>query len=180
MIKRIKLNQNRPAFSMLMALFVIVIMSAVAALIITMSGKVVKNTTTQYRDEQARLLAKSYTELAVMSVMAHDRNISGNKTCVKEIQGTINTLKIGNPNPTGGNAANMGYVVETKIQYIGNNLPTHSSCELLTNIAINNPDADSPTMIIDVFIRYKDPDYLESNVNLIPYITYHRRTLQKL
>jgi len=174
----IKYNPSREAFSLLMALFVIVIMSAIAALILSMTGKVIKETTTQYRDEQSRLLARSYTELAVMAVMAHDRT-AGN--CVKTINGTINTLKVGEPNPASGtNVVNGGYIVETKIQYIGTGLPADTSCELLTNIAITDPQATSPTLLIDVFVKYKDPDYLTTTEANIPFITYHRRTLQKL
>lgn len=174
----IKYNHSRTGFSLLMAIFVIVIMSAVSALILSMTGKVIKETTTQYRDEQSRLLAKSYTELAIMSVMAHDRTTTG--TCVKNINGTINTLKIGEANPAGTNVTNGGYIVETKIQYLGTGLPADTSCELLTNIPITDPSIISPTLLIDVYVRYKDPDYLTTNEADIPFITYHRRTLQKL
>jgi len=174
----IKFNHARAGFSLVTAIFVIVIMSAVASLILSMTGKVIKETTTQYRGEQSRLLAKSYTELAIMSVMAHDRNATG--TCVKNINGTINTLKIGQANPTGSNVTNGGYIVETKIQYLGTGLPVDASCELLSNIVITDPDLVSPTLLIDVYVRYKDPDYFTTNETDIPFITYHRRTLQKL
>lgn len=174
----IKYNHSRAGFSLIMAIFVIVIMSAIAALILSMTGKVIKETTTQYRDEQSRLLAKSYTELAIMSVMAHDR--TSTSTCVKNLNGTINTLNIGEANPAGTNVASGGYIVETKIQYLGTGLPVHSSCELLTNIAITDPSMVSPTLLIDVYVRYKDPDYITANESDIPFITYHRRTLQKL
>ena len=174
----IKHTSSKEAFSLLMALFVIVIMSAIAALILSMTGKVIKETSTQYRDEQSRLLARSYTEFAIMAVMAHDRTTTG--TCVEKINGTVNTLKIGEANPTGTNVVNGGYIVETKIQYIGTGLPVDTSCEQLTSIAISNPEAVSPTLLIDVFVRYKDPDYLTANEADIPFITYHRRTLQKL
>lgn len=173
----IKHTPSREAFSLLMALFVIVIMSAIAALILSMTGKVIKETSTQYRDEQSRLLARSYTEFVIMAVMAHDRTAGD---CVKTINGTVNTLKIGESNPAGTNVVNGGYIVETKIQYLGTGLPAHASCEQLTNIVISNPDAVSPTLLIDVFVRYKDPDYLTANEADIPFITYHRRTLQKL
>ena len=173
----IKHNPSRAAFSLLMALFVIVIMSGIAALILSMTGKVIKETTTQYRDEQSRLLARSYTEFAVMAVMAHDRTAGD---CVKRINGTVNTLKIGEPNPTGTNVVNGGYIVETKIQYLGTGLPVDASCELLTNIPISDPQMTSPTLLIDVFVKYKDPDYFTTTEANIPFITYHRRTLQKL
>jgi len=50
----------RKAFSMLMAVSVMVTMMALSALVFTMSAKIVKSTATQYQKEQSILLAKSY------------------------------------------------------------------------------------------------------------------------
>jgi type II secretory pathway pseudopilin PulG len=73
----------RRAFSMITAIFVIVLMATVAVLILNLSGKMVKETTAQFQREQAMLLAKSYTEYAVMAVTANDRNGTGN--CLTDI-----------------------------------------------------------------------------------------------
>ncbi len=62
------LMKNKPmrkAFSMITAIFVIVIMATIAAFVMNLSGKIVKSTTAQYRDAQASLYAKSYTEFVL-------------------------------------------------------------------------------------------------------------------
>ena len=161
-----KMRTHREGFSLITAIFVIVLMATVTSLILNTTGKVIKETTMQYRNEQARLLAKSYTELALLSVMGHDRATLGN--CVTRVQGTINTLQIGQANPTGG------YTVETDIQYIANGFPASGTCTILN--AQDLQSLQGPNMIIDVYVRYQDPD----QPTAAHQITYHRRTLQKL
>ena len=102
------MKSQHKAFSMLTAIIVIVIMATVAILILNVSGKIVKETTAQFQREQAMLLAKSYTEYAIMSVSANDRNSTTN--CLRDIDGNIGT------NPSNGN----GYRVRIRIAYIGN------------------------------------------------------------
>ncbi len=60
----------RKAFSMLTAIFVILLMATVAAFILNISGKSVKSTFLQFKREQAILYARSYTELAIMRATA--------------------------------------------------------------------------------------------------------------
>ena len=57
----------RKAFSMIMAIFVILLMATVGAFILNISAKSVKSTLLQYKREQAILYARSYTELAIMT-----------------------------------------------------------------------------------------------------------------
>lgn len=168
-----KMRTHREGFSLITAIFVIVLMATVTSLILNTTGKVIKETTMQYRNEQARLLAKSYTELALLSVMGHDRATLGN--CVTRVRGTINTLQIGQANPTGANTMTYGgYTVETNIQYIANSFPASGTCTILNAQPLQS--LQGPNMIIDVYVRYQDPDQPTA-----PHIiTYHRRTLQKL
>lgn len=166
-----KMRSHREGFSLITALFVIVLMATVTFLILNTSGKIIKETTSQYRNEQARLLAKSYTELAILSVMGHDRTTLNN--CVEKINGKLNTLNIGAANPTGGTASNGGYDVTVEIQYIGNNFPASGTCTILNVQPLI--ETSGPNMIIDVYVVYEELD------NPNPFdITYHRRTLQKL
>ncbi len=167
-----KMRTHREGFSLITAIFVIILMATVTSLILNTTGKVIKETTMQYRNEQARLLAKSYTELALLSVMGHDRATLGN--CVTRVQGTINTLQIGQANPAGGNVDNGGYTVTTDIQYIANGFPASGTCTILN--AQDLTSLQGPNMIIDVYVRYQDPD----QPTAAHQITYHRRTLQKL
>lgn len=148
---------QRKAFSMITAIFVIVIMSVVTALVMGTAGKILKDTTLQYQRVQAALLAKSYTELTIMAVSANDRNATGGD-CLDTINGTYDD---------GG-----GYTIETKISYIGT--AEVNSC---ANVLANNIDTNesSPNIIVDVYVRYKDLD-----IPGVIDITYHRRTLQKI
>ena len=147
----------RSAFSMIMAIFVIVIMATVATLVTNLSSKSVKATTAQYQRAQAMLYAKSYTEFAILAVTAHDRTTD----CVQTINGSI------------GNINQGGYSIRTHISYIG---PLSEIGNCTTQLSTNVTTASTPlTLIIDAYVDYKDLDNT-SDVNL----TVHRRTVQKI
>ncbi|HID94383.1 MAG TPA: type II secretion system protein [bacterium (Candidatus Stahlbacteria)] len=74
----------RKAFSMYMAIVVIVLMATVSAFILNISAKSVKSTLLQYKREQAILYARSYTELAIMDATA----ATANNTATRTITGT--------------------------------------------------------------------------------------------
>jgi len=189
----------RKAFSMVTAIFVIVIMASVSILVFNLSGKMVKSTTLQYRHEQAAFLARSYTELAVLAVINHERNATTG--CTQTISGVVNGL-VPDGAVGGSSTAGSGYDVKTYVYYIGNNLPCNNTywlnhttsptyLPLVTDYNNTTPPlADSIAgIIVDVYVRYKDPAvvdaYKSSNGTLptstqIPWITYHRRSLQKI
>ena len=152
----------REAFSMVTAVFVIIIMATVGMFITNTGGKIVKSTTTQYQHAQAELYAKSYTEYAVMSITAHNRTAANN--CVEHINGTI-----GNPIGTG-----VGYQIDVFIAYIGNNAEINM-CTANRQLG-NSVTASTPlTAIIDAYVRYKDPDNPNGG-----WLSVHRRTIQKI
>ncbi len=165
-----KLKNNRKAFSMLMAIFIIVIMASTGALVMNLSGKMIKETTTQFQREQAMLLAKSYTEYAIMAVMSNDRNSTN--SCLQ----TINSDNVIRPENSGG------FEVRVRIAYIGNAAQVNS-CKSASDIkyVFSNTVTtvnSSLNIIIDVYVKYKDFDHHDpSNA---PWITYHKRTLQKI
>lgn len=165
-----KLKTSRKAFSLLTAIFVIVIMAGVGALVMSLSGKLVKETTTQFQREQAMLLAKSYTEYTIMAVMANDRN--GTNSCLHTIN-SDNVIR---------NESDGGFEVRVNIAYIGNGNGEIDSCEtikptsVLSNVAVTTK---SPlNIIVDVYVKYKDFDHHDPGNE--PWITYHKRTLQKI
>ena len=185
----------RKAFSMITAIFVMIIMATVAMLVFSMSGKMIKGTTIQYRTEQAALLARSYTELAVMAVINHDRHPAGAiASCVEHINGVVNSITPGQAPAAGTNSTNGGgYDVNTTIYYLGNNLPCTPNMKLndstnaarsSTTITSNpyhstaSPTDDIAAILVDVQVRYKDPN--ADDPSKTPWITYHRRTLQKI
>jgi type II secretory pathway pseudopilin PulG len=174
------IQNQRKAFSMLTSIFVIVLMATVAILVMSMAGKIIKETTAQYQKEQAALLAKSYTEYAILAVMSNDRNATGND-CIENIDGFI-----------GDNIASVdngeGYSINTRIAYISDNDATNgssvSTCDatrILDSSGIATPES-ALNIIVDVYVRYRDADNpnIVTAPNTVPWVTYHRRTLQKI
>lgn len=162
------IHNQRKAFSMLTAIFVIVIMSAIGIMVMSLTGKIIKETTTQYQREQAVLLAKSYTEYAIMAVMSNDRNdTAGVNDCIEDIDGRI-----------GADVNNgQGYLINTRIAYIADSNARVGTCagtRILDDSGITTPES-ALNIIIDVYVRYRDPDN-----SFAPWVTYHRRTLQKI
>ncbi len=152
-----KWQNKRKAFSMITAIVVIVLMSTVAMLIMSLSGKLVKETTAQYQREQAILLANSYTEYAIMAVTANDRNT----TCLSTINGTFN-----------------GYSARVHIAYIGA-ATVIGTCAGTRTLGTVPAGSDTPlTIIVDAYIDYDDLD--NPSGSGVPNITYHRRTVQKI
>lgn len=149
----------RKAFSMLTAIFIIVLMATVAAFIVNLSGKMVKGTTAQFQREQSMLLAKSYTEYAIMAVTANEHYTAN---CLNDISGKFGDL--------GG--GDYLYNIDVNISYIGDaNL--HGNCRTLSNSIVTEKSPLS--IIVDVFVRHKDLDHPTGTE-----ITYHRRSLQKI
>jgi len=161
--------KNRKAFSMLVAISVIVTMSTLTMLVMSLSAKSIQNTTAQYQREQAILLSKSYTEYAIMAVMANDRNnthTTGNN-CIDTIISTVGA--------NGSDINGEGYRVRTFISYIGDS--GINSCSRIITNAVTTPKSKL-NILVDVYVDYKDlnsPDIPASQ-----WITYHRRTLQKI
>ena len=162
------ISKQRDAFSLITAIFLILLMASVAAFVMNLSGKMVQETTSQYQKEQAALLAKSYTELAIMSVMSNDRIT----TCISNIDATDIV-------PQGATAgAAQGYNVRTRIAFIGPATDI-GSCD--NTRELGNPvtvSSDNLNIIVDVYVEYKDINH--PNPSIAPFITYHRRTLQKI
>jgi len=154
------MRKFRNGFSMMVAIFTIVIMSMVASYIFYASSSISKEGIIQYKREQAMLLARSYTEYAVMAISANDRNVN----CLN----TITATALGN-NPNIGN----GYQITVEITYIGNQKYINNCARKAT--VLNDSDIDTLSVILDVYVRYKD----NANQNE-PWQTYHRRSLQKI
>jgi len=141
-------------------------MTTVATLVINLSGKMVKSTTAQYQREQAMLLAKSYTEYAIMAISANDRNATGN--CLTDINGHNIIF----------NELQGGYRARVRISYIGHASEVNN-CSATRVFSNSVTTATTPlNAIIDVYIDYKELDQVTSSI--APWITYHKRTLQKI
>jgi len=186
-------RKKRKAFSMITAIFVIIMMATLTAFIQGITGKTIKATTQQYQKEQAVLLARSYTELALLYVSSYDRNATS--SCLNTISANFGQ-NIFRPDGT----SRRQYQIETEIRYIGKGTEllnnTISSCydeatatplsartTVLSRLTGSDSFDNSMSLIIDVYIKYQDLDYdinQDNDPNNDLYITYHRRTLQKL
>ena len=160
MKKEVKL---RKAFSMLIAITALVLIAFLSSIVLSLSGKMIKETTNQFQHEQAQLYAKSFTEYAIMALTANERN----STCLEDINSTIGTPATGN-----------GYQIRVHMSFIGNGtgLGDVSKCSSNRQLSNSVTTIRSPlSAIIDVYVEYKDPDNTSG-----AWFTYHRRTLQKI
>lgn len=153
----------RNAFSMLTAIIVIILMTAVSLFVLSTSAAMTRETTAQYQREQAMLYAKSYTEYAIMAVMTNDRSVAGQ--CLQDINGTI-----GAPNQ------GTGYRIDVAISYIGDTNEIQQ-CGRQLGTGVTTPKSPL-TIVVDTYVKYKEPDH--PNPAGAPFITYHKRTLQKI
>lgn len=160
MMQPTELKKSKKAFSMITAIITIVVMATLTSLIMGVTGKTMKATTQQYQKEQAALLARSYTELALMYVSSYDRTAGD---CMKHI-----TAHFGAAYPN-------GYDITTNIQYIGKEGEL-TGCDA-TIAKLNGAASFYETMsiIVDTYVKYRD---LDDPLNRD--ITFHRRSLQKL
>jgi hypothetical protein len=76
----------------------------------------------------------------------------------------------------GRSSKGEGYRVRTRISYIGSNNENLGNCATarVFSSSVATPES-SLNIIVDVYVEYKDPDNSTAK-----YITYHRRTLQKI
>ena len=143
----------RKAFSLLTAIVVMVLMASIAALVFGTTGKIVKETTAQFQKEQAVLLARSYTELAVLTIQNSVIN-----NAINCEPGLLQTPSTDVPNDAN---------VTVTVQFIG--LP-NGLCSS-NNVPLGN--TAKVAVLIDVDVQYTEPD-----TNLL--VHYTRRTLQGL
>jgi len=147
----------KKGFSLLIAIFTIMILSLVASYIFYSNNIITKSGGLQYKKEQAILYARSFTEYTVMAIEGNDRKTN----CIESINADIDDYKI-----------------EVKVSYIGNSIYI-SKCS--NNIAtLNNTDPDTLDAIIDVYIKYKDIQHPDINNTKTPWQTYHKRSIQKI
>ncbi len=123
----------RPAFTLLSAIFLMVLVAVLMTLSFSLSSQTVKQTADLYLREQAQLLAKSSTELAILAISGHDNSVN----CINEMNLTQGSFEI-----------NMN------LYYIGNALP--AGCNTFNNnIATRESNG---TVIIDTIVTYEEQD----------------------
>lgn len=141
---------------MLTAIIFILLLSLVLALTLSLSSSTVQQTTNRYAYEQARILAKSATEYAILAIQSHDYT-SG---CLKSI------------NMRYPNTPAYLFDINITLHYIGSNLPCNPSEILVNDVKWNESNS---SVLIDTRVSL-NPALLKSSNP----ITYTKRTIQKL
>ena len=162
------MTNSKKGFSLLVAIFTIILLSLVASYIFYTSSSIAKESGIQYQQEQARILARSYTEYAVLAISGNDRNKT--KKCIDEV-----TADIGDP------INGKGYRIKVNITYIGNNKYINKC--LHNASTLNDTDEDTISAILDVYVMYKETTHPSLNTSYskyIPWQVYHRRSIQKI
>ena len=142
----------RPAFTLLSAIFLMVLIAVLMALSFSLSSQTTKQTGDLYLQEQGQLLAKSATELALLAISGHENNIS----CVEQIN-----LQYPQGSPL--------YDINMTLYYLGNALPCNANHLVTNNIVTAESNG---TVMIDTFVSYTNPENNET-------VRFHRRTIQK-
>ena len=187
------ISNQRPAFSMLTAIVVMLIMGLLSSYILSTSASTGEETFAQYHKEQAVLLSEAYTEAAILAILQQDMSVGVGDICQKTISANITTLIQGAATDATTVLEGKGYHVDVTIHYIVNSHGpqfTITKCSTILNVSGGNLldfNATSPadltpvpslSAIIDVYVRYKNVAY--PNIATAPWVTYHRRTLQKI
>lgn len=79
---------KRPGFSMIVAIFIIVLVAWLASQVLNVASQEAKGTGDRYLRYQAELLADSATDYAVMRIGDYNETVSNN--CLEDIQITVN------------------------------------------------------------------------------------------
>ena len=130
----------RPAFSMMSAIVVMLIMSSLSVMVLSTNIKSSRHVFDGYRDRQAALWASSYMEYAKLAIMKNRELIVENNTthAVESISG-----KYGNTEKQGG------YIITVEISYMGVKKPFECSGTRMLDARQSNPSA-----LIDVYVKY--------------------------
>ncbi len=149
------MRNQRSGFTLIVAIFLLVALSSMMAIMISYTTQTSSQTKDIYLKEQAQLLAKSATEFALLAISGHDRTATGN--CVNQINATYS--------PDSGSKL---FDINTTIRYIG--LGSIAGCSSLNGAGAIATAESNGTVLIDVYVTATDTN---------PPIRYHRRTLQK-
>ncbi|WP_456404282.1 type II secretion system protein [Hydrogenimonas sp.] len=128
----------RPAFTLLSAIFLMVLIAILLMLSLSLSSQTVKQTGDLYLKEQAQLLAKSSTEFALLAISAHENSTS----CINRIRLGYATL----------------FDIDMTLYYLGSGLP--ATCNTLDNILATKES--NGTVMIDTVVTYTDPESNET------------------
>lgn len=151
---------------MIMAIYMILILGGILAVVISLTGETNKRTDDLYLHEQAIFLTRSATEYAMLAVSGHNyRPVAqgGTNDCINQINATYPT------------AVNPMFNINITLRYIGLgqvNPANDAACvDFIKDIDTSESNG---SILMDVTVT-SDP-----SLGLTEPIRYHRRTLQKM
>jgi type II secretory pathway pseudopilin PulG len=142
----------RKGFTLLMAIILMLLIGTIMGLMLSFSTFTSKQTADIYLREQAQIIARSVTELALLGISGNDWN---GGDCIND----ENDLNI---------SSYKGFDISLDIAYYGNGFPATCN-QIIDDIYTKESNG---TIRIDTYVTYIDPNTNEQ-------IRYHRRTLQK-
>ncbi len=147
-------NLLKKGFGIITAIIVVMAISGIVMLILMLASGRVKKTTDEYLNLQAKLLADSAVEYAIMRIEGFDRSGGG---CLKQVNITANPFDIN---------ISIKYFMT---QDLAASLPSCQSAILTPYITEYSANG---TALLDIYVTYKDKTSNET-------IKIHKRTVQK-
>lgn len=144
---------RRSGFTLIMAIFLLVALGGMLAAMLSYTTQTTQRGSDLFYKEQAKLLAKSATEFALLAIGAHDRTATGN--CLSDI------------NMSYSDNGEKLFDIRVSMRYFG---LTTITCPSFG--AITTPESEG-TVLVDVTITGTDATSSSTPIQ------YHRRTIQK-
>lgn len=148
---------KRRGMAMIMAIFFIISIAVIMAIVMKLTATTTKKTEDIYLHEQALALTRSATEYALLAVSGHNHKALNN--CINQIDAQYPS------------AANPIFDINITLRYIGFGSLTGACTDYITTI--QTPESNG-SILMDVTVT-SNP-----NLGISEEIRYFRRTMQKL
>lgn len=148
----------RRGFTLIAAIFFVVIASSICMLALSIATTSVKQNSEIYLREQSELVARAATEYAILAIMSNDFGV----TCLGN-----ESKNNDNDKPIKGEFGDL-FTFKVYVKYFGD---MGDACENKDAVIVKG--ANQGTIMLDVFVSSKPGKALNP-------INFHKRTLQKL
>ena len=146
----------RRGFTLIAAIFFVVIASSICMLALSIASTSVKQNSEIYLREQSELVARAATEYAMLAIISNDFST----TCLGN-----QSENASEDNPISGEFGDL-FTFKVYVKYFGN-------IGVCSGDAVAATGANQGTIMLDVFVSSK-PGKASNPIN------FHKRTLQKL
>ena len=146
----------RRGFTLIAAIFFVVIASSICMLALSIATTSVKQNSEIYLREQSELVARAATEYAILAIISNDFSA----TCLGK-----QSKNASEDNPISGESGDL-FTFKVYVKYFGD-------MGICSGDAVAATGANQGTIMLDVFVSSK-PGKASNPIN------FHKRTLQKL